>query len=439
MLLLWFACLKVRPYALYIGKDQTSASTKVEAVGKLMMSDQVRAAYPQTAQMYVAETGVKRDWRRSRVRNADGFTLDALGMDVALLRGIKVDFSRPGVIILDDIEDFVDTKYMTKKRIDVLTRSIIPAAATDVVYIFVQNKIHSDSIMARLLDDRADFFGDRLVLGPYPQIEGLVTEEYRDDKDRLRHRITAGRPTWPAVLGIEVSNRQLTDEGLVAFLSEKQHETDAAEGDIFPKEHWQYRSADQLPKKLRLVRAWDLAGTEGGGDYTVGILMACDHQTGDYWILDVVRGQWAVSDVHRVVQEISEADRDRWAHGKSRYRVAIESQPGAAGKAWNDQWKNDILPGFPLDLVPAQGSKAFRADGYSSAQQSEEIFIVGEGAHDPEYPWIPDFVREHAQFGEDGAHHDDQVDAGALAYNRLAAARRRRVTTGSTAGRSLPG
>lgn len=46
----------------------------------------------------------------------------------------------------------------------------------------------------------------------------------------------------------------------------------------------------ELPKGLRFVRCWDLAHTEGAGDWTAGVLMATDGN-GNFWIVDVNRFQ----------------------------------------------------------------------------------------------------------------------------------------------------
>lgn len=426
--LLWIACHGLRGYAIYVGEAQTAIEDKIAAVGELLVSGPVASVYPDVAQMYETSTGTKRDWRRSRIRTTSGFTLDAFGMDRAL-RGVKVEELRPGVIIIDDAEDYVDSPYMTQKRIDVLTRSIIPAAAPNAVIIYIQNKIFSDSIMAQLLDNRADFLGDRLTIGPVPQILDLDTETFENDEGRTQHRIKSGTPTWPEVLGIEVSNKQLEDEGLSAFLAERQHDTDMAEGDMFPRAMWRYEHETGLPPGLVLCRAWDLAATDGAGDWTVGVLMGWDKTNREFWVLDVVRGQWSTSKVEETILTTTEADAENYQ--RNRLRTAIESQPGAAGKAWNDRWVKEILLGHPVDLVVPQRNKAYRADGYSSAEQRSQIVLV-------KADWNQAFVREHAQFPDFGKH-DDQVDAGSLAFNQLSKGRRYKGTISSAAGRTLPG
>jgi predicted phage terminase large subunit-like protein len=426
--LLYLACYRMRNYGIYVGLAQSAVEDKVAAVGELLVSNAVGSIYPEVSQMYETGTGTKRDWRRSRIRTNSDFTLDAFGMDQGM-RGVKVDEMRPGIIVLDDIEEYVDTPYMTQKRIDVLTRSIIPAAATNAVIFYIQNKIHSDSIMARMLDGRADFLGDRLMVGPIPQIEDLVTETYEDEQGLTRHRIVSGTPTWPDVLGIEVSNQQLLDEGLAAFLSEKQHDTDSIEGTMFRREMWKYIDRHQLPSDLILRRGWDLAATEDGGDYTVGVLMAQSRTTGDLFIIDVRRGQWGSAKVEQTVSDT--ADEDGEDFGGPFLRQAIEDQPGAAGKAWRRRWQREILAGHPHDLVPPKGSKTYRAEAYAAAQQRGQIHLVRAD-------WNAAFVREHAQFDVEGAaSHDDQVDAGSLAFNQLILAPKRRSRARSAASRQV--
>lgn len=426
--LLYIACHRLRGYCLYVGLAQTAVEDKVGAVGELLISPTAKLVYPEVAQFYETGDGTKRDWRRSRIRTSSGFTLDAFGMDQGM-RGVKVDEMRPGCIVLDDIEEYIDSPYMTQKRIDVLTRSIIPAGATNVVYFYIQNKIHSDSIMARMLDGRADFLGDRITVGPIPQIEDLVTETYEDEEGLTRHRIVGGTPTWPEGLGLEVSNQQLLDEGPAAFLSEKQHDTESIEGTMFQREMWRYVELEQLPRDLVMRRAWDLAATEGGGDWTVGVLLGQSRRNGNFYVVDVRRGQWGDAKVEDNVSDTADADAEDW--GLAMLRTAIEDQPGAAGKAWRRRWQRDILVGHPVDLVPPQGNKAYRAQGWASAQQHGQVFLVKAG-------WNAAFVREHAQFDvEQKGRHDDQVDASSLAFNRLTLAPKRRSRARSAAGRQV--
>ncbi|MCP3858695.1 MAG: hypothetical protein GY704_03495, partial [Phycisphaeraceae bacterium] len=408
---------------------QSTVEDKVTAVGDLLMSPLFAAAYPDVATRHKTAVGEFRDWRKARIRTGSGFALDAFGMDQAM-RGAKVGSERPDWLILDDFEEYADTVNKTKKRRDEITRTILPAGSDDAAVLVIQNRIRSDSIMSTLLDGTADFLNDRIVSGPWPQIEGLevdTVDELDDDgATRPRHRIVAGRPTWPEGLGIGVSEREMNDEGLVAWRAEKQHETDIEEGDLFPRDMW--RTAEAGPDGLRFVRAWDLASTEGGGDHTVGVLMGRNDKTGDIWVLDVIRGQWGTAKVEDTVAAAADADADRY--GKHKVETVIEKPTGSDG----EHWRTRVLPGHKVKLVKATGSKEDRATAYSADQQRAKVHLVDAG--DWHGPWI----REHAQFPDFGRY-DDIVDAAAHAYNRLAEtarSQRKFRISATAAGRTMP-
>lgn len=403
--LLYAACHHLRGYGIYVGQTQSAVEDKVSAVGEVLMNKRVSLAYPEVSKVYATATGAKRDWRRSRIRTASNFTLDAFGMDQAL-RGVKVDELRPGIIVLDDIEEYHDSAFMTQKRIDVLTRTIIPAAAPNAVIIFIQNKIKEDSIMAMLLDDRADFLADRQTVGPIPQIEDMVTESYTDDDGRLQHRIIAGTPTWPQVLGLEVSNQQLKEEGLAAFLSEKQHDTSVVGGDRFPADKWVMVDSDDWPDFVAVCRAWDLAGSESEqADYTVGVLLGIDRGL-DPWILDITRGRWTVDKVEERVAACAIEDRELL---RREVPAIIERQPGTAQPHWERQWKQRLTPiNAAYDFIAPVGTKSDRAEALSGRQRRGEVRLTkGNYTHE--------FIHELALFPDYGRH-DDQVDALVYAY-----------------------
>lgn len=411
-----------RAYGIYIGAAQTAVEDKVAGVGELMLSPLFAHAYPETATFYESAAGTKRDWRRARIRTASGFTLDAFGLDQAI-RGARVDEDRPDFIVLDDVETESDTPYMTAKKLGALTEAIIPAGATDAAVVFIQNRIHADSLMAQLLDGRADFLADRMTSGPVPQVLGLEFEQRIPDNDDPRaYVITGGTPTWVGQ-NLETSERQLNAEGLAAFMSERQHAAHVPEDGAFPTAGWQSLDPVDLPAGLsRICRAWDLAGTADGGDYTVGVLMALYGDTDRPLVIDVVRGRWDVSAVEDLVAVTAEADVQRW--GAHTVQV-LESQPAAAGKAWDQRWIDVVLQGHRCETIAPQGSKADRADPFAVQVQKRRAVLV-------QAPWNPPFITEHAQFATPASRHDDQVDAAAMAYKWLVGGTKK---TGGRGGR----
>lgn len=76
----------------------------------------------------------------------------------------------------------------------------------------------------------------------------------------------------------------------------------------------------------KLIRTWDFAATEGGGDWTVGMLLGV--QGSNIWCLNIVRGQWDVGARNRRICDVAQADDREWGE----VRQYGEKQVAAAGK-----------------------------------------------------------------------------------------------------------
>ncbi len=417
LMLAQVAMMRLRPYCLYVQSTQTAAEGKVSDVGELLASPIMTAAYPDVASTYVTAKGTARDWRRARIRTRSGLTIDALGMDQAI-RGAKVEDDRPGMIILDDLEEKHDTPYMTRKKIEIVTNAIIPAGAENVIIVYIQNMIHGDSMMAQLLDKRADFLSDRITVGPVPQVWDLEYEEQiPSDEDPRRYVVLSGQPSW-AGLDLETTEKEMNDMGLAAFMSEKQHKEHVVEGDTFPSENWERVSFEAAwgTDYIWLARGWDLAATEKEtSDFTVGCLIGIDQEY-RATILHVARFRAHGTSVDDNIARVAAYDAQFFGSNQA-VSIVIEKQPGAAGVTWEeDQAK--LLAKYPVHHVPATGSKLVRAQSLSAEQQRGWVKLSGdmpgEGAG---RQWTGPFVRELAAFPT--GRHDDQVDAAATAYNWL--------------------
>jgi hypothetical protein len=243
------AARRTRRYALYCCRTQDQADDHVQNVAGLLESSRFGAAYPAVADRLVGKYGHSKGWRRNRVRTSSGFTVDGLGLDVAV-RGVKLDEMRPDLIVLDDVDDTLDSERLIERNVAVITRRLLPAGSTDCSVLAVQNLVHPDGVFAQVVDGRADFLKERILSGPFPAIEGLATEQGPDG----RFRIVAGTPTWE---GQDLARCQslIDDIGLSAFRRECQHEVEAPSGGMF--DHLVYRRCrhDEVPP-LRRVTVW---------------------------------------------------------------------------------------------------------------------------------------------------------------------------------------
>ena len=253
----------VRHYVLYVSRTQSQANKHVQTIAANLERVGVRRA--------TNEYGSSKGWRHEEIRTANGFNVTAFGLDSGM-RGVKLDEFRPDIIIMDDIDDRHDTAETTRKNIEVITTTILPAGSADCAVVVVQNKIAKDSIVSQLADGRADFLHDRIPATVEPAVRDLTYERVITDDGTPRYRITGGEATW-AGQSLQTCEQQLNEWGEGAFLREAQHEVDEVEGGL-----WQ-RARDidpfrtpQVADLSRIVVAVD-PNTTGTGD-AAGIVVA---------------------------------------------------------------------------------------------------------------------------------------------------------------------
>lgn len=158
--------------------------------------------------------------------------------------------------------------------------------------------------------------------------------------------------------------------------------------------------ADEAPA-TRMVRAWDMAATDGSGDWTVGVLMGVDDRR-RFWVLDVVRGRWAPDDRDAMIVAVA---------GQDGPGVAIRGpqDPGSAGVDAALAFSR-MLAGYTVDTKRVTGQKTSRAEPMASQIGAGNMTVLRR-------PWTDEFVEELRQFPR--GKNDDQVDAAADAFNAL--------------------
>jgi len=211
-----------RHFVLYVSENQAQANKHVQAIAAMLETAGVGRA--------VNQYGASKGWTQTQIRTTTGFNVSAFGLDAGM-RGIKLDQYRPDVIVFDDIDGRHDTADTTRKKIETITTSILPAESADCAIIVVQNKIAQDSIVSQLCDGRADFLHDRLPATVEPAVRDLEYERVIED-GRPKYRITGGTETW-AGQDLATCERQINAWGLGAFLREAQHEVEEVEGGLW--------------------------------------------------------------------------------------------------------------------------------------------------------------------------------------------------------------
>lgn len=179
----------------------------------------------------------------------------------------------------------------------------------------------------------------------------------------------------------------------------------AKEGEMF-KRAW-FKIIKASPAAAERVRYWDKAGTEGGGAFTCGALMA----RGDnkrFCVEDVRRGQWSAGEREKIIRQTAELDKARFG----RVEVVVEQEPGSGGK---ESAESTILnlAGFRVSADKVTGDKVIRAEPFAAQCEAGNVDLL-------EGDWNAGYLDRLAAFPM-GKYKDD-VDASSGAFNKLALA-----------------
>lgn len=252
-----------RRYALYVSSTQDKADTHVANIAGMIESKTFGSYYHKMSMRAKGKFGNIKGWRREHLQAANGFSVDAFGLDSGL-RGIKIDEVRPDIIILDDVDEKFESPKVTLKKMQTITDTVLPSGSKNCAVLFIQNLIAADSIASRLMDMRADFLRDRIFSGPFPALDNFSYEL----QDHL-FMITSGEPTW-AGQTIETCQAQINLWGISAFRREAQHEVDLT-GGIWDGVEWMHVDYDHLPQFKRKVCWVDPAVTDKPESASQGI------------------------------------------------------------------------------------------------------------------------------------------------------------------------
>lgn len=178
-------------------------------------------------------------------------------------------------------------------------------------------------------------------------------------------------------------------------------------GLYFKREYFQI--VDAAPADCIWWRSWDLAATEkkpdNDPDWTAGVKIGKD-SNGIFYIDDVIRFQKSPMHVEQAI--INTASQDG-----QKVKIALSQDPGQAGKAQAEHLVR-MLAGYQAFAERETGDKVTRAGAFSAQCEAGNVRIV-RGS------WNNDYLNELVNFPpQEGKGHDDQVDASANGFNRIA-------------------
>ncbi len=259
--------------------------------------------------------------------------------------------------------------------------------------VIIMQRLHEDDVSGHILKN--DFGYDHLMLPMEYEPErkcrtSIGFEDPRTEEDEL---------LFPERFPREVVDRDKKVLGSYAVAGQFQQRPAPRSGGFFVWENLEVVHA--LPELTKVVRYWDKAGTKGGGAYTAGVKTGLG-KDGNWYIMDVIRGQWAAAEREKVIRQTAEAD----GPGVT---VWIEQEPGSGGKESAESTVRN-LAGFVCKTERPTGDKALRAEPYAVQVEAGNIkLLAGE--------WNHALIEEHKTFP--AGKYKDQIDAAGGGFNKL--------------------
>lgn len=196
----------------------------------------------------------------------------------------------------------------------------------------------------------------------------------------------------------------------------------------FTNASWLKQTDVIMSDDFRWARVWDLAATEGAGDWTTGSLCGYSRKTNNFIIANIVRRQLSPGQVEVLVRNTAVSD-------GTDTEILIEQEPGSSGKNLVEHYNKSVLPEYKVTAVPAVKSKLIRAQPFLAAAEAGKVYLLDETiTQEAGAPgsWHDHLIREFETFPT-GAY-DDQVDTAAAGYNYLSG---KKILTASW-GRTKP-
>lgn len=301
--------------------------------------------------------------------------------------------SRGDRVILDDPHSVDDANSRVKLASDVLTfREALPSRVNNErsAIVIIMQRLAEGDVSDAALELGYDHLmipmryegNSKFVIGSDPRTEDgelMFPERFSED-------------------AVQELERSLGTYGAAGQLQQRPA---PREGALF---EWQKAEVvDAHPAILRqVIRYWDKAGTKDGGAYTAGVKMGLGSD-GLFYVLDVIRGQWAAPERERVIKTTAGLD------GQTT-RIWIEQEPGSGGKESAESTIRN-LAGYTIKAERPTGDKVTRADPFAVQVEAGNVKILRG-------PWNKDYFDEMKVFPN--GKYKDQIDASSGAFNKLA-------------------
>lgn len=314
------------------------------------------------------------------------------------ITGMGMDFG----IIDDPVKNREDADSQVKRDStwDWYTSTFYTRLSKTGRILLTQTRWHDDDLAGRILKAAVDG-GERWHVLRLPAIAEATPTHPADPR-------APGEALWPDKYPVERLHAIRDTLGSYEFNALYQ-QTPVADGGNSFKREW-FPVVEAGPAEADVVarcRGWDLAGSDGTGDWTAGVRLART-RGGLIFVEDVVHGQWSPRTVDEIMVSTARADGRRCA-------IREEQEPGSSGKS--------VVAAHALALVgydyqgrPASGEKTTRWRPFAAQAEAGNVRVVAG-------PWVKKYLDEMTMVPS--AQHDDQADASAVAFDQVALQPRR--------------
>lgn len=259
---------------------------------------------------------------------------------------------------------------------------------------------HEDDLVGRLLElQRTDPGAEQWEVVSFPAVyEEPTDRDPRFGRPAQEDPRKVGEPLWPNKYPTDELARRRVMMGEYEWNSLYQQNPRPAGGSLIKRE-W-FKFADATPANARRCRGWDTASTEGDGDYSVGVKIA--ELNGQFFVEDVVRGQWSPDTLAKTMLATAELDGLLCAQRE-------EKEGGSAGITVISA-RTKLLNRFNYAGVPITGSKLARSRPFRGQLEAGNVFLIRA-------PWNKAYIDELTDFPN--GKHDDQLDGTSCSYNSV--------------------
>jgi predicted phage terminase large subunit-like protein len=353
-------------------------------------SRQVRDMFIDDANQHLLTTRIRKD--ASRV---EAFLTEQGGGMYAVGLGGAITGRGAHVLLIDDYIKEIKEALSPSYR-DYIWNWFVTTAFTRLEpggsCIIIATRWHSDDLIGRILVNLAHEGWE------YIEIPAIAEEN-----DLLGRPV--GAPLFPERYPLDRLQELQMTLGSIFFQALYQQKP-VDESKKMTDGNW-LKIIDSIPiqekNAYKWARIWDLAATEGGGDYTVGTLMGYNPATAQTVIANVIRRQISPGAVEALVRNTALVD-------GIETKIRIEQEPGSAGKSLVHHYKTTVLPEFNVDGIPVVTNKLVRAQPFMAAAEAGKVALLAGS-------WNEGFIREFDVFP--GGQHDDQVDTASAGYSFL--------------------